>query len=307
MSNSESSTVTSINELAAFYARPIERSVKIVLDHVDATGRAFIAGSPFLVLATGGGEGLDCSPKGDQPGFVAVSGDGRTLFIPDRLGNNMIEGLKNLIEDPRIALIFFVPAANETYRVNGRARISADTELKRRFAVGGKEPATVMVVSVEQVIPHCSKALIRSNLWKAGSGTRPQDIPTFADFAATCCPETYTATFDAAYSQRISRRRKVGTSTKKSSRTSPKNVGRKTRREPFPNYDVPIFRPTEWELRNAFWHGGKQTEKMKNAIRSGFLGRTVHVYARTRIEAAMLAETENPGWQADSQLVRSFR
>src|SRR5438270_1717413 len=107
MSNSGSSTVTSINELAALYAQPTERSVKVVLDHVETAGRAFIAASPFLVLATGGGDGLDCSPKGDQPGFVAVSDDGRTLFIPDRLGNNMIESLKNLIEDPRIGLIFF--------------------------------------------------------------------------------------------------------------------------------------------------------------------------------------------------------
>ena len=182
MSDSGSGTVTSINELAAFYAPPDERIVKVVLDHVNTAGRAFIAASPFLVLATGGGEGLDCSPKGDQPGFVAVSDDGRTLFIPDRLGNNMIEGLKNLIEDPRIALIFFVPAANETYRVNGRARISADTELKRRFAVEGKEPATVMVVSVEQAFPHCTKALVRSRLWKAGSGSRPQGVPTLGDF-----------------------------------------------------------------------------------------------------------------------------
>jgi uncharacterized protein len=295
MSNSGSSTVRNLKELAALYAPPTERSVKIVHDHVETAGRAFIAASPFLVLATGSGEGLDCSPKGDQPGFVAVSDDGRTLFIPDRLGNNMIESLKNLIEDPRVALIFFVPAANETYRVNGRARISADTELKRRFAIQGNEPATVMIVSVEQVIPNCSKALVRSNLWNAASGNRPEGVPTFGDFVAARCPETDAAGFDAGC-----RYRKVGTSTKKSSRKGARIVG-------VPNYDVPIFRPTEWELRNAFWHGGKKTEKMKKAIRGGFLGRTVHVYARTKIEAAMRAEAENPGWQADSQLVRDLR
>lgn len=203
MSDSGSDTVTSINELAAFYAPPAERIVKGVLDHVNTAGRAFIAASPFLVLATGGGEGLDCSPKGDQPGFVAVSDDGRTLFIPDRRGNNRIDGLKNLIEDPRIALIFFVPAANETYRVNGRARISADIELKRRFAVKGKEPATVMVISVEQAFPHCPKALVRSNLWKAGSSSRPQGVPTLGDFVAARYPGTDAVTFDAAYSERI--------------------------------------------------------------------------------------------------------
>ena len=78
----------------------------------------------FLVLATGGRQGLDCSPKGDQPGFVTVAEDGRTLFIPDRRGNNRIDGLTNLIDDPRIGLIFFVPGVTETYRVNGRAEIS---------------------------------------------------------------------------------------------------------------------------------------------------------------------------------------
>jgi predicted pyridoxine 5'-phosphate oxidase superfamily flavin-nucleotide-binding protein len=91
--------------------------------------------------------------RSDRPGFVEVSDDGRTLLIPDRRGNNKIDGLKNLVEDPRIGLIFFVPGANETYRVNGRARISVDGDLKRRFTVNGKEPATVMVITVEQTFP----------------------------------------------------------------------------------------------------------------------------------------------------------
>src|SRR5262249_43460500 len=133
-------------------------------------------------LASGSQQGLDCSPKGDRPGFVEVSDDGRTLFIPDRRGNNKIDGLKNLVEDPRIALIFFVPGANETYRVNGRAQVSVDADLKRRFAVDGKEPAAVMVVTVEQTFPHCPKALVRANLWKAASAGRPKGVPTLGEF-----------------------------------------------------------------------------------------------------------------------------
>src|SRR5580692_7763912 len=140
--------VTTVDGLAELYAQPIERVVNYKLGHVNAAGRTFIAASPFLVLATAGRQGLDCSPKGDRPGFVTVTDDGRTLLIPDRRGNNRIDGLKNLIEDPRIGLIFFVPGANEAYRVNGRARISIDANLRRRFAVNGKEPATVMVVTV---------------------------------------------------------------------------------------------------------------------------------------------------------------
>jgi predicted pyridoxine 5'-phosphate oxidase superfamily flavin-nucleotide-binding protein len=130
--------------------------------------------------------------------------DGRTLLIPDRLGNNKIDGLNNLIEDPHIGLIFFVPGANETYRVNGRARVSVDADLKRRFIVNGKEPATVMVVTVELTFPHCAKALIRSDLWKAGSGGRPQGVPTFGDFTAARNPGTDSAVFDVAYTKRMS-------------------------------------------------------------------------------------------------------
>src|SRR5437763_16594059 len=111
MAGFEGGTVTSVDGLAALYAQPKEL---YELDHVDAVGRAFIAASPFLVLATGSSHGLDCSPKGDKPGFVQVEDDGRTLLIPDRRGNNRIDSVKNVVEDPRVALIFLVPGANET-------------------------------------------------------------------------------------------------------------------------------------------------------------------------------------------------
>ena len=196
-------TVTSADGLAALYEQPTERIATKDLDYVNAAGRAFITASPFLVLATGSQQGLDCSPKGDRPGFVEVADDGRTLFIPDRRGNNRIDGLKNITEDPRIALIFFVPGANETYRVSGRARISADADLKRRFAVKGKEPATVTVVTVEQAFQHCPKALMRSNLWKAGSGGRPQSVPTLGDFAAARTPSIDSAALDEALKEQF--------------------------------------------------------------------------------------------------------
>jgi PPOX class probable FMN-dependent enzyme len=190
----ENSIVTSIDDLRALYAQPIEKVAKKSLDHVNEVGRAFIAASPFLVLATGGQQGLDCSPKGDQPSFVEVAEDGRTLFIPDRRGNNRIDGLKNLTEDSRIGLIFFVPGVNETYRVNGRAQISQDADLKRRFAV-----------RVEETFQHCAKALVRSDLWKAGSWGRPQGVPTIGDFVAARNPGLDSAAFNETYNERIPR------------------------------------------------------------------------------------------------------
>jgi PPOX class probable FMN-dependent enzyme len=199
----EDNIVTSADGLAALYKQPMEQIATKDMNYVNAAGRAFIAASPFLVLATGSRQGLDCSPKGDRPGFVEVADDGRTLFIPDRRGNNRIDGLKNITEDPRIALIFFVPGANETYRVSGRARISADADLKRRFAVNGKEPATVTVVTIEQAFQHCPKALMRSNLWKAGSGGRPQGVPTLGDFAAARTPSIDSAALDEALKEQF--------------------------------------------------------------------------------------------------------
>ena len=102
----ESVTVTALDQLENLYARPSERVLRKEIDHVDAAGRAFITASPFLVLATGSSQGLYYSPKGDKPGFVEVEDDGRTLLIPDRRGNNRLDSIKNLVEDPRVALIF---------------------------------------------------------------------------------------------------------------------------------------------------------------------------------------------------------
>src|SRR3984893_16779564 len=203
MEEAENVTVTAIDELSALYARPSERVLKKEIDHVDAVGRTFVAASPFLILATGSSHGLDRSPKRDKPGFVQVEDDGRTVLIPDRRGNNRIDSLKNLAEDPRVALIFLVPGANETYRVNGRARVSVDPILKRRFAVDGKEPTTVIVVAVGQAVHHCPKALVRSDLWKAGSGDRPKGIPTLGDFAAASTPAIDSSAYDADYTRRM--------------------------------------------------------------------------------------------------------
>jgi PPOX class probable FMN-dependent enzyme len=203
MDGAEDQAVATVDELRNFYAQPLQRVIDKEIDHVDALGRAFIGAAPFLVLATAGSSGLDCSPKGDRPGFVQVSDDGRTLLIPDRRGNNRLDSLKNLVEDPRIGLIFFVPGANEAYRVNGRARISVDPEVRGRFAVDGKPPTSVIVIAVEQAFQHCPKALVRSQLWKAAGAGRPEGVPTLGAFTAARNPDADAATYDAEYARRM--------------------------------------------------------------------------------------------------------
>ena len=203
MDTLDSSTVSTLDELCSLYAKPLERTLKKETTYVNEAGRAFIAASPLVIIATGSPDGLDCSPKGDAPGFVLVEDDGRTVLIPDRRGNNRLDGLKNIVADPRIGLLFLVPGANDIYRVNGRARISTDPALRRRFAVNGKEPATVTVVAVEQAFHHCPKALVRSDLWKRGSEGRPKGVPTLGEFAAARGLAADGAAYDAEYAQRM--------------------------------------------------------------------------------------------------------
>jgi uncharacterized protein len=203
MDTNEGYWVTTLEDLGALYKRPLDRVLRKELDYVDGLGRAFIAASPFLVLATGSGQGFDCSPKGDKPGFVQVEANGRMLLLPDRPGNNRIDGLKNLIEDQRVGVVFLVPGANEVFRVNGRARISCDPKLTARFAVDGKLPRTVIVVIVEQAFQHCPKALIRSDLWKAGASGRPDAVPTHGDFAAARNQDIDSVAYNAEYAKRI--------------------------------------------------------------------------------------------------------
>ena len=156
--------VTSMEQLQSLYGEKMPAAVVKEIDHINNGYRALIEAAPFVAIATSGPEGLDCSPKGDAPGFVRILDD-KTLAIPDRPGNNRIDGFRNVMRDPRIALLFLIPGVGETLRVNGRAQISIDPELMQSFAVNGKLPRSVMIVHIESIYFQCSKAMVRSRLW----------------------------------------------------------------------------------------------------------------------------------------------
>ena len=159
-------TITSEQELRDLYGHPGERAVAKERPVLNADCRAFIAHAPFLVMGTAGADGrCDVSPKGDAPGFVHVL-DERHLAIPDRLGNNRLDGLRNILENDHVGLIFFIPGREDTLRVNGRARIARDEALLDRLAVNGKRPVTALVVEVEQAFMHCARAFKRAGLWE---------------------------------------------------------------------------------------------------------------------------------------------
>ena len=143
---------------------PGPTSLDKVADHVHPLYRPYIEASPFAVLATLGPHGLDTSPRGDAPGFVTVA-DAHTLLLPDRRGNQRIDSLRNLVHDPRCALLFLIPGVGEALRINGRARISAHPELCAQFAVQGQLPASVLVMQVASVYFQCARAIKRSGLW----------------------------------------------------------------------------------------------------------------------------------------------
>jgi PPOX class probable FMN-dependent enzyme len=176
-SNPSFHRITDIEQLEAIYGDPLPRSLAKEIDHISDHYRAFIEKAPFVTVATCGPEGLDCSPRGDPPGFVRVV-DERTLMIPDRRGNNRIDSLRNLVRDPRISLLFLIPGVNETMRINGRAEIVVDPDLCASFSMQGKLPRSVLVVTVERIYFQCQKALVRSRLWDAEAQIPRSELPS---------------------------------------------------------------------------------------------------------------------------------
>ncbi len=171
------SIIRTPGELAALYGEPVPASITKEIDHLTELHRAYIEASPFVIVATAGAGGMDCSPRGDPAGFVRVA-DQRTLLIPDRRGNNRLDTLHNLVADERIGLLFLVPGAGVTLRVNGTARISTDPGLRAGFAADGGAPTTVIVVTTTAVYTQCPKALLRSQLWNPSLHVDPGDLPS---------------------------------------------------------------------------------------------------------------------------------
>jgi len=175
--------VTSMEQLQALYGERMPASVIKEIDHINAHYRALIEAAPFVAIATCGPEGLDCSPKGDPAGFIRILDD-KTLAIPDRPGNNRIDGFRNIVRDPRIALLFLIPGVGETLRVNGRASISVDPDLMASFAINGKLPRCVLIVHVESAYFHCSKAIVRSKLWDEATKIDRKSLPSTGSIVA---------------------------------------------------------------------------------------------------------------------------
>ena len=199
----EASRVTTDDQLDALYCEPNPRSLLKEIDVISDHYRAFVEAAPFVVVATVGQGGLDCSPRGDPPGFVRVV-DEKTVLVPDRRGNNRIDTLRNLLHDPRISLLFLIPGVGETLRINGSAEIVTDSELCASFAVEGKEPKSVIVVAVDRVYYQCPKALVRSRLWDPDVRVPRSSLPSAGPILDQISGGEFDgADYDRSYPQRI--------------------------------------------------------------------------------------------------------
>ena len=170
-------------KLAELYPPALERSVLKQMDHLDDHSRAFIAASPMVIVGTQSETAADNSPRGDFPGFVKVADD-KTLLIPDRRGNNRLDTLRNLVRNPKIGLLFLVPGASETFRVNGEAVVSSDPALTEQFVMQGQAPRTVIVVTVKEAYIQCSRALVRADLWNPEKHPAPGVVPSMGTMLA---------------------------------------------------------------------------------------------------------------------------
>jgi PPOX class probable FMN-dependent enzyme len=198
--------IASLTELAASYGEPTAIAAKKELACLDRQARAFIARSSFLVIATADADGWpDASPRGDPPGFVTVEDDTR-LLMPDRPGNNRVDSFKNLVANPRIGMLFFVPGHQHSLRVNGTTRILTDLGLRERFAVNGKAARAVVEVTVRQVFFHCGKSLIRAKLWNPEQWPSREGLASLGQAIADQVPGIDAAKAEKAIAESIRER-----------------------------------------------------------------------------------------------------
>ena len=197
--------ISSLDQLETLYPNPANpRSLWKEVDHIDDSYRQFIEAAPFLILASHGENGVDCSPRGDPPGFVRVVTPS-LIQIPDRKGNNRLDTLRNIIGNPEIGLIFLIPNVGETIRVSGHAEIIVDDELNASFAINGKPASSVISVQVRKAYYQCQKALARSRLWQPDSWIEREQLPSAGQmtqrFAARQGQEFDAQSYDQGYAE----------------------------------------------------------------------------------------------------------
>ena len=201
-SNQDQHKVTSLSALEALYGKVNPGSLTKETDHLTAPYRGWLEQAPFMAIASAGQAGLDCSPRGDAQGQLFRVENVTTIAVPDRRGNNRLDTLRNIIDDPRVALLFLIPGINEALRINGRASISTEPSLLDSFDVNNHKPATVILVAIEAVYFQCARALVRARMWDSSAHVKRSDVPTAGQMHKSANPEFDAASYDADLAER---------------------------------------------------------------------------------------------------------
>jgi PPOX class probable FMN-dependent enzyme len=198
--------IASEADLRAILGEPTELVLSKITDRLNHLTRQFIERSPFLCIATASPKGgLDVSPRGDPAGFVRIL-DERTLLIPDRPGNRIADTLRNVLADPRVALLFLIPGVGDTFRVNGTARLVDDPELLEPSAVEGKVPTLGILVTIDEAYTQCPKAFHRSELWNPERHIARSELPSSGAIMKSLKGDFDAETYDAERAGRYERR-----------------------------------------------------------------------------------------------------
>lgn len=194
-------------QLRALIGEPLPLTCAKITDRLNAATRLFIERSPLVCLATSDAEGrCDVSPRGDPAGFVRIL-DERTLLMPERPGNRIADSLRNILANPRVGLIFIVPGATDTFRVNGRAVLTTDAALLAPSALEGKTPRLGLLIDIEEAYTQCSKAFLRSHFWDPARFIDPAELPTGGEVHRAIQGEGFDAArYDAERAERYRRR-----------------------------------------------------------------------------------------------------
>ena len=190
--------------LEALYAPPLPHARQKETPVINAAYRRLFDACPFATVATVGPDGMDCSPRGDGPGFIRILDD-RTLAIPDRRGNNRLDTLRNIVLDGRIALLCMIPGWNETFRVNGSAHVSTDPDLLKSMTIVGKAPVSAIVIRIETMYFQCARAVKRAGLWDAESRIDPKTLPSAGQLSQSVISDFDAQVYDAGLHDRQAR------------------------------------------------------------------------------------------------------
>jgi len=193
----EDTVLNDESALEAIYGVVNPNSIAKETPQLTTAYRAWIERAPFMAIASIGRGGMDCSPRGDKPGQLFRILDDQTIAIPDRRGNNRLDTIRNIVADPRVALLFLLPGINESLRINGEAIVVTDTALRNRFAVNGSKPVTVVVVTISSVYFQCARALMRSGLWSTDAQVGKAEVPTAGEMIKSGLSDFDSETYDA--------------------------------------------------------------------------------------------------------------